>query len=281
MNFYNKITTYREIDKIENNVSIDHFHYINEIILCNKGSATFIINNEEIILNEGELILINGFENHSVKINNFPYDRYVSLFSSDFLSEYVNNPFLISILSSRRKDLQYNFKLDKESYKAFKGIFKELELEQKNKDTFWQENSAYLISKILITLTRNNETLSKMQSQYGYDSHIAKLQLYINENYHKDINLEQISNSFYTSVSTISRKFKEYTGFSIKNYIITTRMQKAKSLLLFSDRDIHEISNEVGYENPSHFSRIFKKYNDISPLQYRKIARKQINKDTE
>lgn len=167
MTFYNKITTYREIDKIENNVSIDHFHYINEIIMCNKGSATFIINNEEIILNQGDLILINGFENHSVRINNFPYDRYVTLFSSDFLSKYTNNPFLISMLSSRRKDLKHIFKIDKEIYKSFKNIFKELELEQKNKDTFWQETSAYMISKILITLTRNDETLSKMQSQYG------------------------------------------------------------------------------------------------------------------
>lgn len=281
MTFYNKITTYREIDKIENNVSIDHFHYINEIIMCNKGSATFIINNEEIILNQGDLILINGFENHSVRINNFPYDRYVTLFSSDFLSKYTNNPFLISMLSSRRKDLKHIFKIDKEIYKSFKNIFKELELEQKNKDTFWQETSAYMISKILITLTRNDETLSKMQSQYGYDNQISKLQLYINENYYKDINLKELSNSFYTSISTISRKFKDYTGFSIKNYIIITRMQKAKSLLLFSDKDIQEISNEVGYENPSHFSRIFKKYNDISPLKYRKIARKQLNKDTE
>lgn len=281
MTFYNKITTYREIDKIENNVSIDHFHYINEIIMCNKGSATFIINNEEIILNQGDLILINGFENHSVRINNFPYDRYVTLFSSDFLSKYTNNPFLISMLSSRRKDLKHIFKIDKEIYKSFKNIFKELELEQKNKDTFWQETSAYMISKILITLTRNDETLSKMQSQYGYDNQISKLQLYINENYYKDINLKELSNSFYTSISTISRKFKDYTGFSIKNYIIITRMQKAKSLLLFSDKDIQEISNEVGYENPSHFSRIFKKYNDINPLKYRKIARKQLNKDTE
>ncbi len=281
MTFYNKITTYREIDKIENNVSIDHFHYINEIIMCNKGSATFIINNEEIILNQGDLILINGFENHSVRINNFPYDRYVTLFSSDFLSKYTNNPFLISMLSSRRKDLKHIFKIDKEIYKSFKNIFKELELEQKNKDTFRQETSAYMISKILITLTRNDETLSKMQSQYGYDNQISKLQLYINENYYKDINLKELSNSFYTSISTISRKFKDYTGFSIKNYIIITRMQKAKSLLLFSDKDIQEISNEVGYENPSHFSRIFKKYNDISPLKYRKIARKQLNKDME
>lgn len=281
MTFYNKITTYREIDKIENNVSIDHFHYINEIIMCNKGSATFIINNEEIILNQGDLILINGFENHSVRINNFPYDRYVTLFSSDFLSKYTNNPFLISMLSSRIKDLKHIFKIDKEIYKSFKNIFKELELEQKNKDTFWQETSAYMISKILITLTRNDETLSKMQSQYGYDNQISKLQLYINENYYKDINLKELSNSFYTSISTISRKFKDYTGFSIKNYIIITRMQKAKSLLLFSDKDIQEISNEVGHENPSHFSRIFKKYNDISPLKYRKIARKQLNKDTE
>lgn len=249
--------------------------------MCNKGSATFIINNEEIILNQGDLILINGFENHSVRINNFPYDRYVTLFSSDFLSKYTNNPFLISMLSSRRKDLKHIFKIDKEIYKSFKNIFKELELEQKNKDTFRQETSAYMISKILITLTRNDETLSKMQSQYGYDNQISKLQLYINENYYKDINLKELSNSFYTSISTISRKFKDYTGFSIKNYIIITRMQKAKSLLLFSDKDIQEISNEVGYENPSHFSRIFKKYNDISPLKYRKIARKQLNKDME
>lgn len=210
-------------------------------------------------------------------MNKFPYDRYVTLFSSDFLSKYIINSFLVYILSSRRSDFLHKFTLDDTTYKDFKRIFKDLELEQKNQDTFWQENSAYLIAKILITLTRNNETLSKLQNQYGYDKQIAKLQLYINENYNKDINLEELSNLFYTSVSTISRKFKDYTGTSIKNYLIMIRMQKSKYLLLFSDKYIHEISYEIGYDNPSHFSRIFKKYNKYSPLQYREIARKQLD----
>ncbi|WP_363311063.1 helix-turn-helix transcriptional regulator [uncultured Anaerococcus sp.] len=62
---------------------------------------------------------------------------------------------------------------------------------------------------------------------------------------------------FFTSISSISRKFKDYTGTSINNYIIMTRIQKSKYLLLFSDKNIHQIANEVGYYNPSHFSRIF------------------------
>ncbi|WP_296114826.1 hypothetical protein [uncultured Anaerococcus sp.] len=196
MKFQNEITTYREIDKIENLASIDHFHYINEIILCNEGAATFIIYNEEIILSKGDLLLINGFGNHSVKINEFPYDMYVTLFSSDFLPRHIVNSFLISILSSRRSDFQHKFSLDDETYDDFKRIFEDLELEVKNQDTFCQENSAYLIAKILINLTRNNEILTKMQNQYGYDEQIAKLQLYINENYNKDINLEDLSNTF-------------------------------------------------------------------------------------
>ena len=54
------------------------------------------------------------------------------------------------------------------------------------------------------------------------------------------------------------------------NYLTGLRMQKAKELLKTTTFKIYEISEMVGYRNVESFNRVFKKYYEISPLQYRK-----------
>ena len=57
-------------------------------------------------------------------------------------------------------------------------------------------------------------------------------------------------------------------------YIISLRMAAAKGYLENSVKNIAQIANEIGYDNPLYFSRLFKKHTGITPTQYRKQFRK-------
>ena len=95
---------------------------------------------------------------------------------------------------------------------------------------------------------------------------------FIDQNYQKDINLSLISNTFNLSYSYFSRVFKMYVGISFTQYLLKTRMEKAKELLLSEpDIKIKEVAYKVGYgkDNVQNFTRAFKNYFGKSPQHYK------------
>ena len=86
------------------------------------------------------------------------------------------------------------------------------------------------------------------------------------------IGLESIADEFGFSASYLTRYFKNQTGQSLKHYIDQVRMEKAKELLIHSDKTLGEIVQTVGYVDATNFIRKFKKLEGITPIQYRTIV---------
>lgn len=101
---------------------------------------------------------------------------------------------------------------------------------------------------------------------------IEKAKAYINENYHRDISLEEVSRSVDISSYYFSKLFKEETGENFIEYLTAIRIEKAKELLHHRENSIKNISIETGYSDPNYFSRIFKKQVGITPTEYRERA---------
>ena len=93
---------------------------------------------------------------------------------------------------------------------------------------------------------------------------------YFNENYNKEINVADYAAMQNMSTCWFIRTFKNVTGTTPMQYILSLRITNAQSLLETTDYNITEISNIVGYDNPLYFSRLFKKQKGISPSEYRK-----------
>lgn len=64
--------------------------------------------------------------------------------------------------------------------------------------------------------------------------------------------------------------FKREVGQSLWNYLTKIRLEQAKKLLEETDMKTYEISFEVGYDNPNYFSKVFRKYCNLSPNEYRR-----------
>lgn len=112
----------------------------------------------------------------------------------------------------------------------------------------------------------------KEGNQPGTDviNEIEKATHYFNENYSQNIKIEQYAKEHMMSKNWFIHSFKNVMKITPMQYIISLRISAAKDFLEKSDKNITEISEAVGYDNPLYFSRVFHKYTGYSPSQYKK-----------
>lgn len=84
-----------------------------------------------------------------------------------------------------------------------------------------------------------------------------------------DLNISKVSKETGVPGSKISLTLKEIYNYNFKQYLNSLRIAEAKRLLLETDENITRIALDVGYNNPTHFHRIFKKAEDVSPREFR------------
>ncbi|WP_314059681.1 AraC family transcriptional regulator [uncultured Vagococcus sp.] len=92
---------------------------------------------------------------------------------------------------------------------------------------------------------------------------------YIHSNYQQELNLNSLADFMHLNKNYICQLFKKEVGMTYITYLNQYRVEQSKLLLRNSDKQLAEISEKVGYTDPTYFSRIFKKITDISPNQYR------------
>jgi two-component system response regulator YesN len=98
---------------------------------------------------------------------------------------------------------------------------------------------------------------------------IEKAQVFILENYKRDISLEDVSRNVNVSPYYFSKIFKEATGEGFVKYLTAIRIEKAKELLSSTEYSMREICSMCGYSDPNYFSRSFKKNAGITPSDYK------------
>lgn len=97
-----------------------------------------------------------------------------------------------------------------------------------------------------------------------------KVKSFIKLNIEKELTNEEIANQVYLNQVYLNRIFKRDTGQSLSEFVINERFKIAKELLAKTDLPISTVAANIGYTNFSHFSRLFRKYIGISPVEYRK-----------
>lgn len=102
---------------------------------------------------------------------------------------------------------------------------------------------------------------------------VVRAQNYIQENYQKDLSLDEVSRKMDLSPYYFSKLFKEETGSNFVEYVTNLRIGKAKELLIKDGMSMKEICASVGYSDPNYFSRIFKKNTGVTPTEYRESER--------
>ena len=117
------------------------------------------------------------------------------------------------------------------------------------------------------------EKTSEIRKSYHKEKNSEKIILieeFIKENLDKNINLDMLSKKFEISKSNLNNKFIRKFQYTPIKYLNNLRMMRAEEILMTTNKNITEISMELGLNNPSNFTRSFKNFTGLSPSEYRK-----------
>ena len=110
--------------------------------------------------------------------------------------------------------------------------------------------------------------------EHSYDKvAVAKAVIaYIQEHYNSSISLVELSGAFHVSEGHLCRLFKTVTKMSVIEYINFYRISISAKLLGETRREIGEVAGMVGFNNISYFNKVFRKYMQITPSEFRHNA---------
>ncbi len=98
---------------------------------------------------------------------------------------------------------------------------------------------------------------------------------FLKENYNRNLSLEEICGHLSVSKNYFSYLFKRDTGISLWAFLTRIRIEQARIFLENTDWKNYEVAYNVGYDNPSYFNKLFKKYTGQTPNEYRAGKRRE------
>jgi transcriptional regulator GlxA family with amidase domain len=130
---------------------------------------------------------------------------------------------------------------------------------------------ARLCAKLMLLENRRPSSVpfEKRQAVLNSDPMIRKAVDWIRGNLHRRISADDLVAQVPTSKRNLTRRFRDSTGESPKEYIQRVRIDRAKSLLETSDMPVERIAEQVGYADASAFTRQFSSQTMMTPKEYR------------
>lgn len=216
-----------------------------------RGSFSFLVNGQEMTVKAGETAVIDCFHPH-IYYTDDSFEAYWLHINGSNTEEIFNE------LTNRFGNA---VKYDNIIETQIKDIYNSI----KNNQNIGDSRMSLKIYQLITSLFSTNEN-SKTKN-----SIIQKSIDYINQNYHNRLSVEDIAGHINMSSSQFSRQFKKQIGTSPYDYLLGTRLTKAKELLKNTSLPISEISYHTGFANESNFIYFFKKHEGISPLKFRNL----------
>lgn len=124
-------------------------------------------------------------------------------------------------------------------------------------------------------LKRSHESqlLDLDQRNTHHDEVIIEIQEWMQNNFHRDVGAADIAERFRLSIRSLNRRFRLAAGTTPLRYLQEVRIDHARQLLKSSNLSIAEVAAQVAYQNNGHFTGLFRRFNSLTPKEYRRLAR--------
>lgn len=228
-----------------------HWHKDIEVILVLSGTLKVHVGDNSFVLNKGNGMYIPSGITHGAEPENCVYECSVFsptlLYSTPKISSYIKSKILSPVFFKENKYIEFFFK----------------SLSEKN-DGYEFEVISHLNNIALLSYKNQDNHLYFKK----YNSERIKPSLvFIEENYSNEITLSKLAEQSSLSPNYFCKIFKESTGQTPIEYILTYRIDKSCEMLLIG-KSVTETALDCGFNDLSYFIHIFKKHKGISPKKY-------------
>ncbi|MBQ8250144.1 MAG: AraC family transcriptional regulator, partial [Clostridia bacterium] len=227
-----------------------------EIHFVFSGELSYEIDGETIILHQNEALLIPPNVVHRLACCESDYLKN----SLAFTVESKDFPHIISALNTVRK-----FRFSDETVDSVDFILKQ----RAANDIFTQTLITGRTFEIIYSALKALGVSLPENYKASGDSRLLAAKHYIENNRSRLISCEDVAKECCLSRKHLNRIFKKYTGQTLNDYLISSRAQYAKQLVVNSEYTVKEISYMMGFENASSFVAFFKRHFGLPPKLYR------------
>lgn len=221
------------------------------------GSFTYIKDGKHITAHKGDTVILDCYKPHEYYTNDSFESIWIHIAGANSFELFEEIERSEGNLI-KCKDVQHLRKLLFRVFDGMKGDYPTTEL-----------SVSLDIYKIFTELLNPQSTKSKGES--NYEDSIQTVKEYIAENLNENLTVGALAEIVNMSSSHFSRVFKQQTGFSPYDYILISRLNRAKYLLQVTDMTVSAIAYEIGFNSESNFIYFFTENEGISPSKFRKL----------
>jgi AraC family transcriptional activator of pobA len=266
-----QVNRLEEMPALPSHIKSPHKHLFYELFLVSSGAMIHNADFKEFQLSANTLFFISQGQLHIWAKNIIkPLVGFRLMFTESFMTQnFIKPNFLFELVYLN--NIYFNPLLTVEPNAKIYTYFELLqqEYEDQNRNTHNLQAMVFLIlneiQKIAIKQIDN-------QAQSTNDLSLYKQFLYAVENsFHQNISIDQYAESLCISTRQLSRIVKNITNLTLNQVIQNRRILEAKRLLKYSTYSIGEISFCCGFEDTSYFIRLFKKMENCTPTEFKKV----------
>ncbi|SDE38377.1 AraC-like ligand binding domain-containing protein [Paenibacillus sp. UNCCL117] len=252
-----------------------HTHDGYEIYYFLQGNVHLIIGNEIYLLQPGDMFLFSGDVLHRPNPSkDTAYIRSYINFTADYVQEMAGADLAEKLLGLFQQPNGLLIRWDESGMDDIGSHFTALVHERERGAIGNEFMIQSLMVQLLLKIYRKSKEMYALltaPAQSLKETNVRRILMYLNQHYRNTIALGALAKEMHLNKYYMCHCFKEITGLSINNYITRKRIDEAKKLLRLSDEAIGSMSEQLGFSNPVHFSRMFKQYAGVSPQAYRKM----------
>ena len=242
-----------------------HRHSFVELEYICGGKGSNVINGVEYPLGPGKASLLMPWHVHELKSDkDDPLQIYKCSFRTDFLASGDDPLGKLSRVLLDMKDYRIVTELDEDSRDRFERVFR-LALEESGKNVKYKDASmAALISEMVVLFLRCSDTVER--EAFTVWDVVRHVQMVYRD---PALMVEDVASEFGYSVTQLNRLLKEETGLTFFEFLQEARVRSAGYLLLYTDMDIEDIADAVGYKSRSGLYAAFARMKGMSPAVFR------------
>lgn len=249
-------------------VVANHRHACYQLLYVKAGEILIKIGEKAYTPSPGSLIFISNLEKHTITVNGSCYVRYYLNIQPALADSLIRDARLLSVFFRRSGEFCPVVPLSPYEQEV-EGILKKIGRERQVGDRYTNELCALYLKELLVLLYRRFPgvfpAVDRKKSGIAFS-----VKQYIEQNFQKDISLKQLGETFHLSPCYLSHAFKQYTGRSIKQYLLLCRLEEARRRLAETEDSIIDVALESGFSDHSNFTRYFRQKTGMSPSKYRK-----------
>lgn len=274
--------------------SQEHRHHYVQIVSVIRGKGWHYFNNKRCEISAGDIFIVPPFVFHKI----WPCEENgkVEAIEIEFLPEFLNEQFCgfrtsseiwkarnlfdfdyVSMFLLNKDEMPGKIVLSEQAKQKLVRIVDEMQCEYAEKSELFEHGFKALLLELLVLLSREFHSSDGADGRRDvlleHRTAIQKVLNYIDENYREEMRIEDMTKIAMMSQTYFCYFFKLLVGKTFNRYLIEKRLDLAKELLKNTELSVTQIAMQAGFNSTSHFIRTFKVNINLSPSQFRNIAK--------